>query len=104
MENPIKKPSDCKTIDEVRQEIDRIDKEVIRLFGERFSYIKEVVKYKVHSEDGILAKARYDKVIEERTNWAKSYELDPKVIDKIYRILMDYFIEEQFKIANLKKQ
>lgn len=103
MERKVKLPCDCSSIDEVRLEIDRIDKEVVRLLGERLMYVKEVVKYKAQDVDSISAKLRYEKVIEERTSWAKQYQLDPTVVEQIYRVLMDYFIDEQLKIANLKK-
>jgi isochorismate pyruvate lyase len=103
METPVKQPLDCKSIDEVRAEIDRIDKEIIGLLGKRFLYVKEVVKFKKPDKDSIYAKDRFNKVIEERSRWAKSYGLDATVIEQIYRILMNYFIEEELKIVNLKK-
>ena len=102
MKEKVKQPSNCRTIDEVRQEIDKIDREIINLLGSRFQYIKEVVKYKLPDEKSISAEERYNKVIKERGDWAKECGLDNKTIEKVYQILLDYFIEEQLKIINLK--
>jgi len=102
MKKKVNHPSNCRTIDEVRQEIDRIDREIINLLGNRFQCIKEIVKFKLPDIESIAAKERYIKVIKERGDWAKEFGLDAKIIEKIYQILLDYFIEEQMKILNLK--
>jgi isochorismate pyruvate lyase len=34
-----RKPKDCRTMEEVRAEIDRIDQALVDLIGERFSYV-----------------------------------------------------------------
>ena len=52
----MKKPEDCKDIDEIRNSIDQLDAEIIRLLGERFKYIQEIVKYKNKDKESIIAK------------------------------------------------
>lgn len=91
------KPKDCKTITEIREEIDRIDKQIIDLIGERFQYVKEIVNFK-SNEDEVKAKPRYEEVLEIRKKWAAQYELDPGVIENIYKTMIHYFIDEQLKI------
>jgi isochorismate pyruvate lyase len=92
---------ECNNIEEVRQKIDEIDISIIGLIGERFSYIKEIVKYK-SSIDDVYAKTRYDDVISKRREIANSNNLDPDVIEKMYRIMMDYFIKEQLELLKKK--
>jgi len=93
----MQKPTDCKSIEEVRNAIDAIDEEIISLLDQRFSYVKEVVKFK---KDGdIIAKNRYDQVITSRKQWAAEKGLQPEVIEKVYTLLLNYFIEEEHKIA-----
>ena len=95
----MRKPSDCKCIEDIREEIDRIDTEVIKLLGERFGFVKEVVKYKSKDKDSIVAKKRYDAVLETRRIWAKQNGLDPDLIYSIYKQLLDHFISEEMKIV-----
>lgn len=96
----MKKPKDCFTIDEIRKEIDAIDEQIIGLLGERFQYVKEIVRFKKDEED-VLARRRYEEVIDIRRNWAIEEGLNPDVIEKVYHMLMQYFIEEQKRILKI---
>jgi isochorismate pyruvate lyase len=97
----MKLPQDCNNIEDVRREIDTIDNEIIGLIGKRLSFIREIIKYKNNAED-IYARDRYNTVIARRRELAKANELNPDVIESIYRILMDYFIKEQFVLLKKK--
>lgn len=94
-------PSECSNITEVRQEIDNIDKVVIKLLSERFGYVKEVVKYKEKTASSIEASDRRSAALNDRRKWAEEAGLDPDVVEDIYSRLIQYFIEEEKKIANL---
>ncbi len=95
-----RRPDECTNIAEVRQEIDIIDQEIIRLLSVRFGYVREVVKYKDGSATSIEAKGRRDEVIETRRQWAKAAGLNPDAIGDIYDRLVEYFIAEEKKIVN----
>jgi isochorismate pyruvate lyase len=97
----MKLPQDCNSIEDVRREIDNIDNEIIGLIGKRFSFIREIMKYKNNAED-VYARERYNTVIARRRELAMTYQLNPDVIENIYRILMDYFIKEQFVLLKKK--
>lgn len=94
-------PSECTSIAEVRHEIDNIDKVIVRLLGERFGYVKEVVKYKEKTADSIEASGRRNEALADRRKWAAEAGLDPDVIEELYDRLIRYFIEEEKKIMNL---
>jgi isochorismate pyruvate lyase len=95
-------PHECRNIEEVRREIDGIDAEIIDLLGKRHDYIQAIVKYK-NNADEVYAQARYNAVIEDRRKMAVMNKLNPDVIEKIYRLLMDYFIEEQLDLLRNNK-
>jgi isochorismate pyruvate lyase len=97
----MKNPQECQCIEEIRKEIDEIDNEIIELIGKRFSFIQEIIKYK-SSIDEVYAKNRYNTVISKRREIATSHNLDPDVIERIYRIMMDYFIKEQLELLKKK--
>jgi isochorismate pyruvate lyase len=99
----MKIPRKFNNIEEVRKEIDEIDKAIIELIGERFSFIQEIVKYK-SSVDEVYAKRRHNTVIAERREIAAKHNLDPDVIEKMYRIMMDYFIKEQLELLKKKQK
>ena len=98
----MKQPSECTSIEEVRQAIDSIDREIVTLMGKRALYVEEVVKYKKADRESIIAQKRKDEVIQARREWAKEHNLDPDVIETIYRTLVDYFINKELKIMNLE--
>lgn len=98
VDNKRKLPQDCTNITEVRNEIDNIDCEIIKLLSERFGYVREVVKYKEKTDIGIEATDRRAAVIESRRKWAEEVNINPDVIENIYNTLIDYFIIEEKKI------
>jgi len=99
----MKKPEECKNINEVRESIDEIDKKIIELLVKRFSYVKEIVKYKEKTEESIIAQKRRDEVISTRKKWAVEKGLNANIIEKIYTLLTEYFINEELKLINKNK-
>ena len=97
-----KSPSTCQSIEEVRAEIDSLDRQIISLLGRRYSFVKEIVRFK-SNKDEIVAKERYDEVIRSRREMAKQYDLSPDVIEKLYRGLIAYNIEEEHRILQSRK-
>jgi isochorismate pyruvate lyase len=83
-------------LQEIRQEIDAIDREVIELLGKRFEYVKAAAQFK-KSSDGVKAVDRFNAMLQQRRIWAKEVSLNPDAIEKLYRDLVGYFIEEELK-------
>lgn len=98
--NKRKLPQECTSIEEVRNEIDNIDTDIIKLLSARFGYVREVVKYKEKTASGIEASDRRAAVIASRRKWAEEEGLNPDVIESLYNTLIDYFIVEEKKIMN----
>lgn len=92
-----KKPSECSSIAELRSEIDRLDKTIVGLLGERFGYVKEVVNYKERTAKGIEASDRRTSMMVDRRQWAQAEGLDPDVIESMFGQLVEYFIAEEKK-------
>jgi isochorismate pyruvate lyase len=98
----MKIPGDCESIDEIRAAIDEIDQEIIRLLGSRYKYVKEIVRFKEPNEKSIIAQERFNKVISSRKAMAEKEGLDPEVIEKIYRDLLNHFISQEMKMIRTK--
>lgn len=101
-DNKIKLPQECTNITEVRNGIDSIDADIIKLLARRFDYVREVVKYKENTPSGIEASGRRAAVIDSRRKWAEEAGLSPDVIGNIYNTLIEYFISEETKIMQNK--
>jgi isochorismate pyruvate lyase len=99
----MKSAGNCASIDEIRNEIDRIDQSIISLLGDRFQYVKAIVQFKEPTQDGIVARDRYNAVIDTRRKFAQQAGIDPDLVEKLYREIMNHFIEEEIKILNSKK-
>lgn len=82
---------------EARAAIDAIDTEVLRLLGNRAGYVRQVVNFKKTPEE-VRAPARYAEVMRRRRELAETNGLNPDVIEGMYKLLVNYFIEEEMKI------
>ena len=98
--NTIKLPGDCTSKEEIRQQIDVIDKEIIALFAKRFEFVSEIVKFK-NDVESVVAQDRKNEVIKLRGKWAEESGLDRETFEQIYSLLIDCNIQKELEI--LKK-
>lgn len=100
--NLTKLPTECTGMDEIRNQIDRIDREIIRLFAQRSNYVHEIVKYKT-DEVSVIATERKDLVIKQRSEWAEASGLDKKTFEDIYVRLLQQNISEELVLLKKNK-
>ena len=91
-------PETCTSIEEVRQAIDSLDRTIIAALGERLGYVKAITRFKTTVAD-VQAPARYQHVLATRRAWGEEAGLNPNVVERLYRELIAYFIEEEMKIV-----
>jgi isochorismate pyruvate lyase len=96
----MKSPAECNSIEEVRAAIDAIDHEVVTALGLRAQYVKAITRFKKTTED-VHAPVRQATVISQRRAWAGEVGLDPDVVEKVYRLLIDHFVAEELKDLQL---
>ena len=89
-------PEDCSNIQDVRTEIDNLDRQIIKLISKRFKYVKAAAKFKT-SETSVKAPERFESMLKQRKNWAEQENLNSDVIENIYRDLVNYFINEELE-------
>lgn len=90
-------PQECSSLAEVRNEIDHIDREIVRLLAVRSQYVQQVVKYKEPTPQGIEAPERRAAVLRSRREWAQEDGLNPDIVEEIYDRLIEFFIGEEKK-------
>jgi isochorismate pyruvate lyase len=92
----MKTPDQCESMTDIRAEIDRLDRQVVALLGQRFLYVKAASKFKT-SETTVKAPERFQSLLQQRRVWAEEEGLNADVIEKMYRDLVNHFIEEEMK-------
>lgn len=97
-----KAPEHCKSLEEVRHEIDKIDEHIIHLFAERHKYVEEIIRFK-NDKDAIIAQERKEQVILHRREWAEAKGLNADTFEQIYTLLVNSNIAHEMELLKLKK-
>lgn len=93
----MKTPDECRTIEEVRSEIDRIDRAIIESIAQRREYVHAVMQFK-RSADDIYARERQRQMLAVRREWAAEHALSPDLVEGLFRSVVDHFIAEELAI------
>lgn len=86
----------CNSIDEVRNNINNIDEQIVKLIALRGEFVKQAAKFKKDSDD-VKAPTRVEEVINKVKNIAKSTGANEEVIENVYRSMINSFIKLEMK-------
>ncbi|MBD3831070.1 MAG: chorismate mutase [Arcobacter sp.] len=93
---------ECNSIDEVRNNINNIDEQIVKLIALRGGFVKQAAKFKRDNED-VKAPKRVEEVISKVKNIARLNGANEEVVENIYRTMIDSFIKLEMKeFENLK--
>ncbi len=81
---------------DIRAEIDQLDRQIIAALGKRFAYVKAAAKFKI-SQTSVKAPERVKAMLQQRRLWAEAEGLNPDVIEQMYQNLVNYFLEEELQ-------
>lgn len=90
---------ECKSLEEVRKEIDAIDEELVTLIAQRSKYVKQAAKFKESVEE-IKSDERINDVLNHVRHLAGSLGISPNLVADVFQILIDKMVEmeiEEFK-------
>ncbi|HPB05038.1 MAG: chorismate mutase [Bacteroidales bacterium] len=92
----MKDPEDCKSIEEIRNEIDTVDNQIVKLIAKRAKYVDNAAKFKA---DIVSVKddKRVARVIDSRRMLAEEHGISPELIEDIYRVMIKFFVGEEQK-------
>jgi len=88
--------ADCKSIEEVTENINRIDREIVELISQRSRYVEQAAKFKKTTQD-VKAPARVEEIILKVRGLAVEKNLEPDIVEKIYRTMIACFIDYELK-------
>jgi isochorismate pyruvate lyase len=91
----MKTPADCSSMDDIRAEIDRIDRALIDLFAERACYIDRAASVK--AEVGLPARItnRVEEVVSNVRGHAAARGINPDLAEKLWRKLIEWSITRE---------
>jgi isochorismate pyruvate lyase len=79
-------------LEEIRENIDLIDRKIVFLLVQRGKYVMQAAKFKKNIamvEDPV----RINSIITKVTDYAKEMKFDPNIIEQIYRFLIQVYIQ-----------
>jgi isochorismate pyruvate lyase len=87
----------CTSMDEVRAEIDALDRAIVALLADRLHYIDEAARLKA-SRDHVRDEARIADVLQKVRGEAERLGTDSEVVAKAYAALVEASIDHEFVV------
>ncbi len=85
---------ECKTLEELRKEVDKVDEKIVELIAVRNDYIKQAANFK-HTVDEIKADERIDDVLNHVRHKALTLGVSPNMVADIYKQMIDAMVETE---------
>ena len=89
----------CENLEQVRENIDRIDNEIIKLIAERGTYVVQASAFK-KDEEAVKDTGRVEKVIAKVREKAEEYGANPDMVEALYREMISRFVSMEMKEFN----
>lgn len=86
----------CTSIEDVRQRIDHIDRDMVALLAQRGNLVTQAAAFKKTTDD-VRAPARVEQVIAKVRSIANDCGASANVVEQVYRAMIAAFIEEELK-------
>ena len=92
------KPGDCNNMDELRHQIDKLDVKIIELLANRSEFIDRATELKKSNGMPARIPERIETVVSNSRNAAEELALDADLVEKIWRILINWSIQREGEI------
>lgn len=87
----------CRDMTDVRAEIDRVDRAIMRLIAERQNYIEQAAGIK-QNRDTVRDENRVADVVAKVRAAAEAEGADPALAETVYRAMVEWCINYEFKV------
>ncbi|MDQ1340230.1 MAG: isochorismate pyruvate lyase [Campylobacterota bacterium] len=84
----------CVSLDEVREEIDKLDEKIVELIAKRSHYVRQAAKFK-HSIEKIKEESRLDDIMSRVRQKAIQENISPNMLEDIYRLMIEEMVETE---------
>ena len=110
--DPTEQPMTSKTLTQDQQKallapyrakIDMLDAQIVALLGERFGVISDVAKLKAEHGIAPILPDRVEEVVQHARARAEKAGVDPKLVEQIYRIIIDTACKQEEDYARAQQ-
>lgn len=91
-------PDDCKDMAELRAQIDLLDKDLVQMLVARAGYIDRAIALKTENGWPARIPERVEEVVINARDNAEVAGLDPDLIERLWRQLVDWSIAREARI------
>ena len=85
----------------IRKELDKIDNNLLDIIKKRSKLVDKIVKNKRFKKD-IVDKKRISVILKNISKRSKQKKIDPKITQKIWKSMIQAFIDYEFRFFNKK--
>lgn len=84
----------CSSLEEVRQEIDKIDDLIVELISKRSHLVRQAASFKNSIED-VKAEERIEHIMQKVRAKAIQKDVSPNMISDLFKIMIDEMVETE---------
>lgn len=88
---------ECETMTDVRYEVDRLDRILVKLIAERQTYMDAAARIK-NDRDAVRDPARIEEVVSKVLAEAKKQGLSPSIAEPVWRTMIEQCIQHEFGV------
>jgi len=92
----------CKDMSDVRREIDRVDRAIVKLIAERQNYIEQAGHIK-QSRDTVRDNDRVEDVVAKVRRECERQGANPDLLEELYRTMIEWCINYEFTVFDADK-
>ena len=82
-------------LDEIRQQIDEVDRALLEVLSRRMHLVEKIGAYKKENNVAAFQLERWQEILGSRPNWAKAFQLNPDVVAELFRVIHQESIRKQ---------
>lgn len=88
---------ECRNLAEVRENIDRLDRQIVPLLAERAGYVEQAAGFKP-TKAAVVDTDRIEQIILKVRHLGIEEGMDPDLVEHIYRSMIDAYIIHEAKV------
>ena len=94
-------PTNKKKLDLIRNRLDKLDTELLKLLKERSNLVNDVLEVKIHKKE-IIDQKRINFILKKIKKKSIQLKIDPKITNRIWKNMIWSFID--YEKRNFKKK
>lgn len=92
-----------KELEKLRKKIDKADEKLLKILAERFSLTKKIGEFKKRHNLKIRDLKREKEILKTKKELARKLGLDPKLIEKIFKLIFKKVLQNHKNLNEAKK-